>query len=390
LKALFLRWKALGEEHLEVEFELRGINTTCFTLDILSWDNYASEAISADIAKALMADDFCFAFSMNYIPVAAIACAACRIKYIAWVYDCPQDKLYQRSISLPTNHVFVFDRATYALAQKRGVKTIRHMPLGTAVSYYDSFPDLEEFRDKHSCDVSFVGRFYIEPGYDYYGYLGKLPDYTKGFNNALMKAQNGIYGDFFIEKALTDRVVADMAACYRFRELPGQTESLAWTYANYFLGLRVSCGERVELLSRLNGVGKVHLYTWDKDMVIDGCENLGPVDTIKEMAFVFKYSRINLNITIKPITTGIPGRVWDICGCGGFVITNYQEELLDFFTPGEDIIIYENPDDCRKKCEYYLKHPDERLKIARRGYELVKARHTYGHRLDAMLEIALN
>ena len=35
----------------------------------------------------------------------------------------------------------------------------------------------------------------------------------------------------------------------------------------------------------------------------------------------------------------------DIMGSGGFLLTNYQEDFLDDFQPGEDLVFYESEDD---------------------------------------------
>ena len=47
-------------------------------------------------------------------------------------------------------------------------------------------------------------------------------------------------------------------------------------------------------------------------------------------------------MTIRNIRTGIPLRVWDILGAGGFLLTNFQVELPDYFENGKDIVYYED------------------------------------------------
>jgi len=390
LKALFLVWSALAEIHVESEFIKRGIQVTRFEFENSNVETRVGKDLADKLVNALMAEPYSFCFSFNYVPVAAMAAAACRIKYISWVYDSPLNKMYQASVTLPTNYLFVFDRGACLDLQRKGVETVRHMPLGAAVDFYDSLPAIKELKSRHSCDISFVGKFYDEPDINYFKHLERLSEYSDGFVEALVKAQQLIYGDFFLERALTTRVVQDMAVSCLLAENPGQFESLAWTYANYFLALKVSSNERHDVISKLKGLGKIHVYTPNPGLNIEGARNMGIVDSTTEQPYVFKNSRINLNISSKSIITGIPMRLWDIIGCGGFAISNYQEELLDFFVPGENIIYYENTDDCREKCKYYLKHPTERLEIARRAYEFVKDKHTYGHRVDAMLNIVLN
>ena len=74
-------------------------------------------------------------------------------------------------------------------------------------------------------------------------------------------------------------------------------------------------------------------------------------------------------------------------GSGGFLLTNYQEDMFDCFEPGVDFVYYDSYDDLLEKVEYYLEHDEERQQIARNGYEKVKKYHTYRHRLDTILNI---
>ena len=105
------------------------------------------------------------------------------------------------------------------------------------------------------------------------------------------------------------------------------------------------------------------------------------------MPKVFQASKINLNMTIRPIETGLSLRVWDILGCGGFLLTNYQSEIPDYFEIGRDLETYESMEELEQKIQYYLTHEEERLEIAINGYEKVARHHTYEIRLAQMLKI---
>ena len=50
---------------------------------------------------------------------------------------------------------------------------------------------------------------------------------------------------------------------------------------------------------------------------------------------------------------------------------------MDCYVPDEDFVFYESKQDMISKIEYYLKHEDERVAIARNGYERTVANHTY-------------
>ena len=108
------------------------------------------------------------------------------------------------------------------------------------------------------------------------------------------------------------------------------------------------------------------------------------------MPYVFNNSRINLNITLRSIKSGIPLRAMDICGAGGFLMSNYQADFYDYFTPGEDIILYESTEDMLNKCKYYLTHDSERERIAKNGRARIEEAHTYDIRFEEIFNIVFN
>ena len=77
-------------------------------------------------------------------------------------------------------------------------------------------------------------------------------------------------------------------------------------------------------------------------------------------------------------------------GCGGFLLSNYQEDFYEYFTPGQDMVLYDSKDDLINKCSYYLTHENERKQIAANGLGKIEENHTYDVRLNAMFNIIFN
>ena len=119
-------------------------------------------------------------------------------------------------------------------------------------------------------------------------------------------------------------------------------------------------------------------------------KNCGRVKTHTQMPLVFANSKINLNITAKSIRSGLPLRIFDVLGAGGFLITNYQSELPEIFSIGKDLVAYESPEHLKELCTYYLWHEDERLEIAHNGYETIAKYHTYDIRLLQIIDKAFS
>jgi spore maturation protein CgeB len=156
-----------------------------------------------------------------------------------------------------------------------------------------------------------------------------------------------------------------------------------------YLGPKITSMERTRLLKALGERYPVDIYT-NSDTSMLPLSNHGAVKTHSEMPLVFATSDINLNMTAKSIRSGIPLRVFDVLGCGGFLLTNYQPEFADYFTIGEDFDIYTSEEDLLEKVEYYLSHEKERKEIAANGQNTVRQCHTFHQRMAEMIDIAFS
>lgn len=144
--------------------------------------------------------------------------------------------------------------------------------------------------------------------------------------------------------------------------------------------------QRTKALQELSKNHMVKLYsTYNTDTTnLPNVISCGPVRYYTEMPLVFLLSKINLNITLPSIKTGIPLRVLDILGAKGFLITNYQEELEQHFTDGKDLVFFHDTSDLCEKAAYYLEHEEERMQIAESGFRTVQQYYNYPRQIEAM------
>jgi spore maturation protein CgeB len=74
----------------------------------------------------------------------------------------------------------------------------------------------------------------------------------------------------------------------------------------------------------------------------------------------------------------------------GLYITNFNEELCEFYEPGKEILVFYNEFDLAEKIRYYLANESEAEVIRERGYQRAKRCHTYQKRLqDLFFELNL-
>lgn len=330
-----------------------------------------------------------FVFSFNFLPVVSKVCKVESIKYVSWVYDNPEIFLYSYQVINPCNIVLMFDSKQYEIFRNGGIKTVEYLPLAASTRRLDALVPDREMTEKFSADVSFVGSLYTERKQYYEEIAPKLSPYTKGYLDGLIKAQLQVYGANFIEECLTPEITEEIQKVSGLNTYPDSAETLEYLFANFIINREATIIERKELLTMIGEHFPVKLYTYNQNNSFSpkGVQNLGPADYFEEMPYIFKLSKINLNITLRSIQHAIPLRVYDILGAGGFLLSNYQVDMARHFIPDEDFVYYEDRKDLIRKIDYYLKHDDERKAIADNAHRKITEEHTFDVRVGQILDI---
>lgn len=380
-----LTWDCFGKEDMEEAFTKLGHNVIkCPFFDNAEpEDKEAAEGLERQIRE--LSPDFLFSF--NYFPIAAIVCKNLGIPYVSWVYDSPHVRMYHYTIAYPTNYVFVFDSAVYEEFHSGNVPTVHYLPMAAntdRLKAMNAFNEFEKREWKPQHEVAFVGSLYREK-HQFYQRLTGITDYTRGYLEGLIEAQKLVYGYNFIQEVLPDKIIKDMQKSLPMQVRPGEVESIEYLFAQYVINRQITASERFEMLSLVAEKYGLDLYTPDQTVQISGCNNHGSLDAYLWAPYVYKTVPINLNITLRSILKGIPLRAFEIMGAGGFLLTNFQEDFLSYFIPGEDFVYFESREDLLSKISYYLKNDGERKQIAKNGFKKVAAKHTYVHRAEEIL-----
>lgn len=328
--------------------------------------------------------------SVCFSPIIARASKPFGIPYISYTVDSPCSTLYSKTMEYPHNRLFLFDKLQLAKFGHRNPGNCFHTLLACDIEHFDNVTVSSTDMKKYGTDVSFVGSLYSEKN-SYDDIADKLPAYMRGYVEGLCSAQQNVYGYNFIEDALSDQWVSNFVSSVGFDPLPDDYEAdLKGIIADTYLNCRCTELERKHTLDAVSRHFHVDLYTQSDSSMLPHVKNRGIADSERVMPKIFKCSKINLNMTLRSIKSGIPQRIFDILGCGGFVISNYQPELAEFFVPGEDLVLYDSVEDLIAKVNYYLHHEEERLQIAKNGYEKVKRYHTYDTRLTEILNTVIS
>lgn len=389
-KILFLNWNGYGNRDIIDTFKKMAEEGKDLSLSIYPFDAHTERDDRAFVhcfQKTIKKENPDLVFSYNYFPVVSVACQKSGVKYVSWVYDNPAVALYSYTLINSCNYVFLFDSQMYETFVRQGIKTVHYLPLAAASGRYDDITVTEDERKKWGGKVSFVGGLYTDRGNFYDRIKDQLPDRTRGYLEGLIRSQLQIDGLNIIEQSIGGRVLDDMVEALGLKPNYDGVESLEYLYSNYVINRKITALERSEIICMIGEKYQVNLYSNDDGFRSDGVNNRGSIDYYSEMPLVFKTSDINLNITLRSIQRGIPLRAMDILGCGGFLLTNYQEDMLQFFEPDRDFAYYESRQDLMDKVGYYLEHEDERRSIAENGLKKVQAGHTLEQRIEEILAI---
>jgi len=388
MNILFYRYGSICEPDIIASFKHLGFNITEDTREVYNKQLLPSDCIKG-LNELLKQDTYSFVFSINFFPSVSDVCNIWGIPYLCLIVDSPVLELFSTSLANPCNKIFLFDRQLYNDFHHINPDGIFHIPLATNVrdNYATATMASAADRARFSSDISFIGSLYSEKCL--YNQI-TLPEKMRGYVDGLIEAQLLVYGYNFIEECVTPELIE--AFCKVRPELINFPDSMKVdtkaVIAQHIISVKVAEQERLRYLKALSEHFNVDLYTGSDTYSMPLIHNRGFAKTNTEMPIIFHQSKINLNLTAKSIRSGLSLRIFDVLGCEGFLITNYQAELPEHFNIGEDLEAYTSLDDLIGKCEYYLSHDKDRQEIAHNGFEKVKKYHTYDIRLTQMLEIA--
>lgn len=387
MEILFYRYNSICEPDLLQAFTNFGVTVHVEEME-MHRKNVSPRECAGKVAEWILQKPIAFVFSINFFPAISYTCEKLKVPYVCWSVDSPVPELFSNALRNSYNRIFLFDRAQYDFFSPVNPDCIYYLPLATNVNRWEeivlSMTDADF--ETYGGDVAFVGSLYTEKcKYDKL----TLSDHTRGFVDGLMEAQLKVFGCNFIPESLTEEVIREIAGAdpdfYRSDDV--FTDISRYLVAHQYIGMKLAAVERERTLRFLCERFPVKLYTRSDASVLSKAHCRGGVSTLTEMPKVFHASRINLNITMRPIETGLSLRIWDILGCAGFLITNYQAEIPEYFEIGKELETYETLEELEEKIRYYLSHEEERVEIAINGYEKVKNYHTYEKRLAQMLKL---
>lgn len=375
MKLLFFQWHSFMNEGMRRALDKWNLSYGTFFYQFTDWEK--DDDFLEKFMEYVRKNSYDTVFSINYSPLISAVCEETGRHYISWVYDSPLHIRQLKSLKNSCNEIYFFDRGQALQYQKRGI-CAKHLPLAVDTEVFGQ----RISRRNQQAEISFVGQLY-QTEYSYF--VSPLDSFYQGYLEGIVNAQMKVSGGYLVPELVTEELLAGMNQIYR--KIAADGFQMGRRELEYLLACEATGRERFLALALLSNHFQVDWYAAEKDSRLDRVRWKGYADYYSQMPDIFAHSRINLNISLKSIDTGIPLRVLDIMGCGGFAMTNYQEELLEYFVPGEECVIYENIGDLYEKAAYYLSHENERAQIAEAGLQKVKRDFNFESRVREIFKI---
>lgn len=210
-------------------------------------------------------------------------------------------------------------------------------------------------------DVSFIGAAYAKRSY----YVNHL-------------VQNQIKVDCFGPNWLINKPYS------KIKKIKKEANRMKWllqSLVTFSPGKRAELSLMVHDYDRLVRLRKVNLDRFHypvKDVEIPGIFSRSKIN----LGFLEVYSENSSQV----VQSHLHLREFEVPMCGGLYLTNYSDELTEFYIPDKEVIMYHNEHELLDRVNYFLKHSDQADKIRKAAYIRAINCHTYQKRLNDLFE----
>lgn len=382
MRILVYRWRAYNYADICEAFTSLGYDLITIEQDL---DNYDEDfEFEAKLAKIIENEGCDMVFTVNYFALVTTVCAKMNVPYVVWTCDSPLISMYHKNVFHPCNYFFTFDKTNFLEFKGMGVDHIWHLPLAVNTKRLDYLLAHCDDLIAYENDIAFVGSLYERNSYD--RLRPSLPEYLRGYFDAAIYAQQCVNGGNILEEMLTVPILEQLQQYFKLEKSKDSFSDLDLIFSTTVLGFKTAAEGRRRALVELSKKYAVTIYSNSDTSDLFRVRYGGSLDYWSEMPKVFASSKINLNFTIPNIKSGLPLRIWDVLGSGGFLMTNFQAEIPAYFRNKEDLVCFESIEELIELAGYYLAHEEERIQIAKNGYEKVKAFHTCEQRIIKMMD----
>jgi spore maturation protein CgeB len=289
-----------------------------------------------------------------------------RIPYVSWFTDPPHMILYGRDLYLSDYVVAAtWERAYLPQYQRLGFKHVHFMPHAADPAMFSGAPEIHTERA-----LAFVGTSMIEQTREAFEKHEHLPHVVAAMQQAFDAGRINRHNyNLGLEAMLDPEIIAPLDASER-RNL------------ELLINYEATRRQRLELVQALAPLGV--LVRGDENWRSVYAKVGGPVDFFRDLAGFYRGTAVNVNNTSLQMECAVNQRVFDCPAAGGFLLSDAQPDMEQFFDLGKEAIVYHSLDEAHDLAAWYTDHPEERLAITEAARRRIQAEHQHAHRLTAL------
>ena len=268
----------------------------------------------------------------------------------------------------PNTAIFTFEKQHISALRETGFEHVFHLPSATVLDPARNYK-YAEFAGLSNATV-FIGSTFNKSKAA--RYKPRFPKWTQQLEQQLDLTQ--LQHNLFTEIKETQRHYFDTNEAFYHYASYAMCHATAF-YRRHWLQNVAARDFHVmgdEDWRKANIPGKVH----------------GPVHNVTVAPHIFKMALINLCFSSQQLGSSVSLRAFDIPAAGGFLLTDWKDDLAELFDAENEIVSFRSVDEMNDLIAYYEKYPDRREPVIQRARERVKNEHQVIHRIQKMLEIA--
>lgn len=387
MRILFYQWGNFNEK--VIENTLRELGHFVHAVSIEPKEESFTQPNQLSIMQEVSTIHANIIFTVDYFHNFATIAQKAGVIYVSWLFHIPQWNLYSYQAQLPCNRIFSFDSEHVKEMKQQNINNVQYMSLAADKMLLDNaMRNVHESELKtYTSDVSFVGTLY-ESNNNSFKTISDQAKETETYKRivSLVKEKKFTYGGNVLYRNVDDEITdflikeADLRKDHYFF---ASQEAIA---VESVLARKITIEERKTAVRALAKQFDFKLYSASNTQQYPEIRNMGKLPFARKAPLVYHCSKINVYITPRSIRKGIPIRVLEIMACGGFVLTNYQEDLAKEFENGKEVVMYRSLEELLELTDYYLTHEEERIAIAKRGTEKVLREYNFAEKLRKIFD----
>lgn len=300
-------------------------------------------------------------------------CRQRELPLLSWFVDRPDLFLPQyANLDNPCLAYAVWDADAIEPLENAGYGRAFHLPLAADLGRIQFVPDAPALRD-----VAFVGNS-MHAATEKCWKLSGQPDALRGlWENVAKKFAASAVRD------LSEFVVRRHAEANALRELCDPSAKASLDSFVYWRSTQLYRRDCMEAILPLGPVvaGDEHWRTF-----LGGASwtYAGPLHYYSDLPDFYRSTTINFNTTSMQMKGALNQRVFDVPASGGFLLTDYREQIDAAFEVGREVVCYYGLDEIVDLVRHYQANPAARKKIAARARERIEKEHSYAHRIETI------